>query len=115
MPLQIGDHWCRRFIDYSDSTQPDLGATTSFKLERVLFSQDLDSPTDISVKIGSVHGLAVQLIGYPVHEAAGIAISTVISFLRDRAISLKEVTFVLFDSMTCEAYRTTFEKAAEKQ
>jgi O-acetyl-ADP-ribose deacetylase (regulator of RNase III) len=42
--------------------------------------------------------------GYPVDEAAKIAVSTVVSFLKEQATSLKNVVFVLFDSRTYQSY-----------
>jgi O-acetyl-ADP-ribose deacetylase len=48
--------------------------------------------------------------GYPVDEAAGVAIHTVVSFLKDEAVSVKEVIFVLFDSYSYEAYRSAIDK-----
>jgi O-acetyl-ADP-ribose deacetylase (regulator of RNase III) len=42
--------------------------------------------------------------GYPVDEAAKIAVSTLISFLNEQATSLKDVVFVLFDSRTYQSY-----------
>ena len=44
--------------------------------------------------------------GYPVDEAARIAVSTVVSFLKEQATSLKEVEFVLFDFQTYQSYRS---------
>jgi O-acetyl-ADP-ribose deacetylase (regulator of RNase III) len=48
--------------------------------------------------------------GYPVAEAAGIAIRTVVSFLREQATSVKEVVFVLFDPLTYQAYSSALEE-----
>ena len=42
--------------------------------------------------------------GYPVAEAAGIALGAVISFLNEGASTIEEVIFVLFDSATFAAY-----------
>jgi len=42
--------------------------------------------------------------GYPVGEAAEIAVSTVVSFLKEQATSLREVVFVPFDSRTYQSY-----------
>lgn len=42
--------------------------------------------------------------GYPVGEAAIIAIQTVMEFLKNEAESIKEVILVLFDNSTYEAY-----------
>ena len=43
--------------------------------------------------------------GYPVAEAAGIALKTVASFLRENPGPLKEVVFVLFDAATFASYQ----------
>lgn len=43
--------------------------------------------------------------GYPVDEAALIALKTVINFLETEASSVKKVVFVLFDRFTYESYR----------
>jgi O-acetyl-ADP-ribose deacetylase (regulator of RNase III) len=48
--------------------------------------------------------------GYPVAEAAGIAIRTVVSFLREQVTSVKEVVFVLFDPLTYQAYSSALEE-----
>jgi O-acetyl-ADP-ribose deacetylase (regulator of RNase III) len=53
--------------------------------------------------------------GYPVDEAAGIAISTVVSFLKEEAVSVKEVIFVLFDSNTFQAYRNVLDKFSSQE
>ena len=41
---------------------------------------------------------------YPVEQAAKVALQTVKSFLKNEASSIKEVTFVLFNTMTYSAY-----------
>jgi O-acetyl-ADP-ribose deacetylase (regulator of RNase III) len=47
--------------------------------------------------------------GYPVDEAAKIAVSTLISFLNEQATSLKDAVFVLFDSRTYQSYRSALQ------
>jgi O-acetyl-ADP-ribose deacetylase (regulator of RNase III) len=47
--------------------------------------------------------------GYPVDEAAKIAVSTVVSFLKEQATPLKDVVFVLFDSRTYQSYRSALQ------
>jgi O-acetyl-ADP-ribose deacetylase (regulator of RNase III) len=51
--------------------------------------------------------------GYPVHEAAEIAVETVIAHL-PAATHLAHVRFVLFDIATCKAYVRAAEKLAQK-
>ena len=57
-------------------------------------------------KLGSIAfpSISTGAYGYPVDEAAKIAVSTVVTFLREQATSLKEVVFVLFDSQTYQSY-----------
>jgi O-acetyl-ADP-ribose deacetylase (regulator of RNase III) len=52
----------------------------------------------------SFPSISTGAYGYPVDEAAEIAVSTVVSFLKRQAISLKDVVFVLFDSRTYQSY-----------
>jgi O-acetyl-ADP-ribose deacetylase (regulator of RNase III) len=42
---------------------------------------------------------------YPLDQAAKVALETVIWFLKEEAVSLKEVRFVLFDGATYQAYQ----------
>jgi len=48
--------------------------------------------------------------GYPVAEAARVAIRAVVSFLTEPVTSVKEVVFVLFDSRTYQAYSSALEE-----
>ncbi len=70
------------------------------------------------LKIANEHKLAsisfpsvsTGAYGYPVSEAARIAIRAVALFLKEQATSLKEVVFVLFDSRTYETYRSALQE-----
>jgi len=57
-------------------------------------------------KLGSISfpSISTGAYGYPVDEAAEMAVSTVVPFLKEQATSLKEVVFILFDSRTCQSY-----------
>ena len=55
----------------------------------------------------SFPSISTGAYGYPVAEAAGIALRTVNSFLNEGASAIKEVVFVLFDSATFAAYSST--------
>ena len=57
----------------------------------------------------SFPSISTGAYGYPVDQAAKVALQTVMAFLKT-ATSIKEVVFVLFDSRTYEAYK----KAAQK-
>jgi O-acetyl-ADP-ribose deacetylase (regulator of RNase III) len=56
-----------------------------------------------NLKSISFPSISTGAYGYPVEQAARIAIKEVISFLKEPG-SVKEVVFVLFDARTYEAY-----------
>jgi O-acetyl-ADP-ribose deacetylase (regulator of RNase III) len=58
----------------------------------------------------SFPSISTGAYGYPLTEAAGVAIRTVASFLREQVTSVKEVVFVLFDPVTYQAYSSALEK-----
>jgi O-acetyl-ADP-ribose deacetylase (regulator of RNase III) len=58
----------------------------------------------------SFPSISTGAYGYPLTEAAGVAIRTVSSFLREQVTSVKEVVFVLFDPVTYQAYSSALEK-----
>jgi O-acetyl-ADP-ribose deacetylase (regulator of RNase III) len=78
----------------------------------------LESAYRESLKLAAEHNLtsvsfpsiSTGAYGYPVAEAAKVAIKAVVSFLREQVTSLKEVVFVLFDSRTYEAYSSALEE-----
>lgn len=57
----------------------------------------------------SFPSISTGVYGYPVDEAAEVALATVIAFIEDVA-SILEVTFVLFDSNTYSSYCRALEK-----
>jgi O-acetyl-ADP-ribose deacetylase (regulator of RNase III) len=60
----------------------------------------------------SFPSISTGAYGYLVDEAAKIAVSTVVSFLKEQATSLKDVVFVLFDARTYENYRRALHEVA---
>ncbi len=65
-------------------------------------------------KLGSISfpSISTGVYGYPVAQAAGVAINTVIAFLRQSTTSIKEVVFVLFDTKTFDTYASAIGQAA---
>ncbi|MCX7912918.1 MAG: O-acetyl-ADP-ribose deacetylase [Dehalococcoidales bacterium] len=62
----------------------------------------------------SFPSISTGAYGYPVAEAAPVALKTVADFLRKAKSSLKEVVFVLYDSTTFEAYARAFREITSK-
>ena len=61
----------------------------------------------------SLPSISTGAYGYPVGEAARIAIRTATSFLQERATSIREVIFVLFDSATYASYSSALGEMRE--
>jgi O-acetyl-ADP-ribose deacetylase (regulator of RNase III) len=80
----------------------------------------LESAYRESLKLAAAHRLtslsfpsiSTGAYGYPLAEAAGIALRTAKAFLSEQAKPLKEVVFVLFDARTFQAYATALEELA---
>ena len=54
--------------------------------------------------------LSTGAYGYPLPDAADVALSTVAGFLRDEAHEFQLIRFVLFDRRTLEEYERTLER-----
>jgi O-acetyl-ADP-ribose deacetylase (regulator of RNase III) len=52
---------------------------------------------------------------YPLYEAAKIALTTVISYIKENPTSLKEVFFILYDSRTFDVYSEALTEILSKQ
>lgn len=84
--------------------EPELLASAYQESLRVATENNLGSISFPSISTGAY--------GYPVAEAARVAIGTVASFLKERNTSIKEVVFVLFDSATFASYSSVLGEIA---
>ena len=53
--------------------------------------------------------------GYPVDKAAKVAVRAVASFLKEKPTSLREITFVLFDSQAYQSYHSALHELEEEE
>ena len=74
------------------------------------YRESLKVATENNLTSLSFPSISTGAYGYPLADAAEIAVKTVASFLREEGTSLKEVIFVLFDARTYETYRSALEK-----
>lgn len=81
--------------------EPELLKSAYCECLQLAAGNKLDSIAFPSISTGAY--------GYPLDEAAKIAVSTVVSFLEEQSTSLKEVVFVLFDARTYESYRSALQ------
>ncbi len=86
--------------------EPELLASAYRESLKVAVEKNLSSVAFPSISTGAY--------GYPVAKAAEVALSTVVSFFKERVTSIKEVVFVLFDSATFTTYSSALEQIAKK-
>lgn len=77
------------------------------------YRESLQLAAERRLKSVSFPSISTGAYGYPVDEAAEVAMASVIAFLGEET-SIQEVTFVLFDSHTYAAYSRALERAAKK-
>ena len=85
------------------------GSKNESELLKSAYYECLKLATENKLASISFPSISTGAYGYPVDEAAQIAVSTVVSFLMEPATSLKDVVFVLFDSRTHESYRSALQ------
>ena len=86
--------------------EPELLASAYQESLKVAAEHNLSSISFPSISTGAY--------GYPVAEAARVAIEAVASFLRERGTPIREVVFVLFDSATFESYASVLGEIAKE-
>jgi len=78
----------------------------------------LSSAYQESLRLAVEHGLrsisfpsiSTGAYGYPVDQAATVAMKAVVSFLEEKTAPIQEVVFVLFDSRTYQVYCSVLDK-----
>ncbi len=74
------------------------------ELLRSAYRESLGLAAENNLTSVSFPSISTGAYGYPVEQAAKVALSTAITFLREKVTSIKEVVFVLFDLRTYETY-----------
>ncbi len=87
--------------------EPELLASAYQQSLKVAAENNLNSVSFPSISTGAY--------GYPVDQAAKVALGAVITFLSESTASVREVVFVLFDSRTLGAYSSALREMAEER
>lgn len=74
------------------------------------YRQSLRVAESYSMRTVAFPSISTGAYGYPVEQAAVIALAEVLRFLREDARSVLEVTFVLYDEVTLAAYEAALEE-----
>lgn len=91
------------------------GGRNEAELLKSAYSECLKLATEHKLASASFPSISTGIYGYPVAAAAKIAMATVASFLREQTTTLKEIVFVLFDSMTYESYFSVLQELISKE
>jgi O-acetyl-ADP-ribose deacetylase (regulator of RNase III) len=87
--------------------EPELLASAYRESLKVAAESNLSSVSFPSISTG--------VYGYPLDQAARVALNAAITFLSESDTSLREVVFVLFDSRTLGAYSSALREMAEER
>ena len=107
--ITTGGHLQARYVIHTVGPIWHGGSKNEAELLRSAYMECLKLATENKLTSISFPSISTGAYGYPVDEAAKIAVSTIVSFLKQQATSLKEVVFVLFDSRTYQSYRTALQ------
>ena len=78
------------------------------------YRESIQLADDHAIRSLAFPAISTGAYGYPVPEAAQIAVSTIVEVLPSCA-HVEQVRIVLFDTSTCQAYVRAAEKLSEKQ
>jgi O-acetyl-ADP-ribose deacetylase (regulator of RNase III) len=110
--ITTGGNLKARYVIHTVGPFWHSGSENEAKLLRSAYYECLKLATEKNLASISFPSISTGAYGYPVDEAAKIAVSTVVSFLKEQATSLKDVVFVLFDARTHKSYRRALQEVA---
>ncbi len=86
------------------------GGRNEARLLEACYRNSLQTAADNGARSVAFPSVSTGVYGYPVEEAAGIAVDTVYRFIREHPGALDLVEWVLFDDRTYEAYSRADER-----
>lgn len=78
------------------------------------YRESLNLTAERNLRSVSFPSISTGAYGYPVGEAARVALGAVVSFLKEQPTSIKEVVFALFDSGTFNSYASALAEVAKE-
>lgn len=102
--ITTGGNLKARYVIHTVGTVWHGGSRGEADLLASAYRESLKLASEKNLGSVSFPSISTGAYGYPVADAARVAINTVVSVLREETTSLKDVAFVLFDTRTYEAY-----------
>ena len=103
--ITTGGNLKARYVIHTVGPVWQSGKRNEAELLASSYRESLKLAEENNISSISFPSISTGAYGYPVYEAAKVALKTVISFLKDEASSIKEIAFVLYDNKTFDAYR----------
>ncbi len=75
------------------------------------YRESLTRAVEISARTVGIPAISTGIYGYPLEQAAYVAISTISEFAVDQPDTLEKVALVCFDTKAVDAFRTALESA----
>jgi O-acetyl-ADP-ribose deacetylase (regulator of RNase III) len=92
-----------KYVIHTVGPMWDGGKNNEPRLLASAYRESLKGALEINAKTVSFPSISTGIYGYPVKQAAMVALKTVSDFVKTNE-SLEEVVFVLFDNPTYDAY-----------
>jgi len=102
--ITTGGNLRARFVIHTVGPVWRGGSGGEAELLASAYRESLQVAAENNLSSVSFPSISTGAYGYPVAEAARVAMMAVYSFVREKATSIGEVVFVLFDSATFESY-----------
>lgn len=108
--ITTGGNLKARFVIHTVGPVWHGGKSGETDLLASAYHETLKMAVDNKLHSISFPSISTGAYGYPVAEAAHVAVNTVVSFLKEGVTSINEVVFVLYDSMTFQSYVSAISK-----
>src|SRR4030042_2117159 len=102
--ITTGGRLKAQYVRHTVGPVGDGGSGNEAELLRSAYCECLKLATENKLASISFPSISTGAYGYPADEAAEVAVSTVVSFLKEQSTSLKHVVFVLFASLPYHSY-----------
>src|SRR4030042_2319698 len=113
--ITTGGNLKAQYVIHTVGSVWHVGSGNEAELLRSAYRECLKLASDNKLASISFPSISTGAYGYPVDEAARIAVSAVVSFLKEKATSLAQVVFVLFDYRTCQSYCSALQIYLDRQ
>jgi len=111
--ITTGGNLKARFVIHTVGPVWHDGTKNEADLLASAYRECLKLATGYRLKRIAFPSISTGVYGYPVNKAASVAIREVISFLNNNPTLLEEITFVLFDTRTFNAYKESLNNTTQ--